>query len=173
MDKEQRMRMSEREFIGTDPEQTEITYTIQVSGGRAWLHRTWEEDWDNESGTGPDTGHDCWPMSTEDLKKFVKFATTAIQKSEEFEAAHPQKPDSPAAQPGKKNRLIKQDNKLFTDGVELTDGMEIHRYDPYAPGWFTGTVRTVRHQGKEQLCFVVPGFAPSPLREGDEVQIAF
>lgn len=91
MDKEQRKRMANREFVGTDPEQNEITYAIQVSGGRVWLHRQWEEEWDNEHGTGPDEGHDCWLMNVDDLKKLVECATWAIEKSEAFEAAHPVK----------------------------------------------------------------------------------
>jgi hypothetical protein len=89
MSKLQRERMADRAFVGTDPEQTPITYTVKVSGGRAWLHREWEEGWDNEDGTGPDTGHDCWVLSLADLKKLVECATWTIQKSEAFEAAHP------------------------------------------------------------------------------------
>lgn len=89
MNKEQRKRMAEREFVGGDPEQQEITYAVQVSMGRAWLHREWEHEWDNEHGTGPDTSHECWPMSIADLKKFVECANWAIQKSEAFEQAHP------------------------------------------------------------------------------------
>jgi hypothetical protein len=88
MNKEQRKRMATREFIGMDPDQTEITYTVQVSGNRVELMRTWEEEWDNESGTGHDVGHDCWIMSLDDLKKLVGCATWTIEKSEAFEAAH-------------------------------------------------------------------------------------
>ena len=43
MDKEQRKRTATREFFGTDPDQTEITYTLEVSGDRVEISRTWEE----------------------------------------------------------------------------------------------------------------------------------
>ncbi len=93
MNKEQKKRMASREFVGTDSEQAEITYTIQVSGKHVELHRGWEEEWDNADGTGQDDGHDCWLMTVDDLKKFVECATWTIQKSEAFEAAHPNKKD--------------------------------------------------------------------------------
>lgn len=90
MSNEQRRRMAERQFESTDPEQRrEMSYTIQVSGGRVWLYRKWEEDWDNEQGTGHDVACDCWSMSVGDLKELVKGATWTIEKSEAFERANP------------------------------------------------------------------------------------
>jgi hypothetical protein len=91
MDETQRKRMAYRGFGGTDPEDPEraISYTVQVSGRRAWLHREWDEEWENADGTGRDTSHECWEMSVDDLKKLMECANWTLQTSEAFEAAHP------------------------------------------------------------------------------------
>lgn len=89
MDKEQRKRMAERTVIQADEGQGDIEYTIQVSGDRVEIHQTYDHEWENEYGTGPDVSHETWVMSKDVLKKLLGAGQWCIEKSEAFEAAHP------------------------------------------------------------------------------------
>lgn len=88
MDKEQRERMANRTIIQED-EDREINYTIQVSGDLVELHKTYEQPWENESGTGPDIEQETWVMSKDVFKRLLEAGQWCIEKSEAFEAKHP------------------------------------------------------------------------------------
>jgi hypothetical protein len=88
MDKEQRKRMAYRTIVQEDEQQGDIEYTVQVSGDRVEIHQTYDHEWDNESGTGPDISHETWEMSKDVLKKLISAAQWCIEKSEAFEASH-------------------------------------------------------------------------------------
>jgi len=88
MDAEQRKRMANRTII-QEGEPGDIDYTIQVSGEHVELHQTFNQEWDNEHGTGPDVSHEVWTMSKDTLKRFIEAAQWCVEKSEAFEASHP------------------------------------------------------------------------------------
>ena len=90
MDKEQRKRMAYRTVIQHDEGQGDIEYTVQVSGERVEIHQTYDAEWENEAGTGPDVQHEQWVMSKDTLKKLIEAAQWCVKKSEEFERTHPQ-----------------------------------------------------------------------------------
>ncbi len=92
MDKEQRKRMAYRTIIQHDEGQGDIGYTIEVSGDRVELHQTYNQPWEDENGTGPDVAVETWVMSKDVLKRLIEAAQWCIQKSEAFEATHPQEP---------------------------------------------------------------------------------
>lgn len=85
MDKEQKKRMANREFVSDEEGHLETTYTIRVSGQVAELQRNVDDP------TDEDGFHesDIWGMSLDDLKKIIKHANWCIEHSEAFEAAHP------------------------------------------------------------------------------------
>lgn len=87
MDKEQQKRMANRTIIQED--EGDIEFTVQVSGDRVELHQTYDREWDNEHGTGPDTSHEVWTMSLDTFKRFLTAARWCVEKSEAFEASHP------------------------------------------------------------------------------------
>jgi hypothetical protein len=87
MDKEQQKRMASRSFVQQDKDQVDIEYTVQVSGDRVEISRHYEEPWEEEDG-GYEEQHECWIMSKDTLKAFMKAAQWCIQKSEVFEASH-------------------------------------------------------------------------------------
>jgi len=89
MDKEQRQRMANRTII-QEGEPEDIEYTVQVSGDCVELHQTYPQPWENESGSGPDISHEVWTMSLDTFKRFMTAARWCIEKSEAFEASHPQ-----------------------------------------------------------------------------------
>lgn len=89
MDNEQRKRMANRTVVQEDEGQGDIEYTVEVSGDRVELHQTYDHEWDNESGTGPDVSHETWVMRKDILKSLIKAAQWCIEKSEAFEEAHP------------------------------------------------------------------------------------
>lgn len=90
MDSEQKKRMANRTIVQHDEGQGDIEYTVQVSGGRVELHQTYEQPWENEHGTGPDTSYEVWVMSKDVLKNLIAAAQWCIEKSEAYEASHPQ-----------------------------------------------------------------------------------
>ena len=75
------------------------------------------------------------------------------------------------------SNLIIKGGKYLVDGQELDTGMAIRRYDPIAQHWFSGEVGIVYgyiHETRERAItfgLVAPGYAPSPLVEGDEIEI--
>lgn len=89
MDKEQKKRMAHRAIIQHDDDQGDIEYEIQVSGERVEIHQTYDHNWENEDGTGPDISHEMWVMSKDVFKKLLEAGQWCIEKSEAFEAAHP------------------------------------------------------------------------------------
>jgi hypothetical protein len=74
-------------------------------------------------------------------------------------------------------QLTIRDSKYLVNEQELSPGMLIRRYDSAAPGWFTGEVVIVygyEHETKQRIQtmgLAVDGFAPSPLVEGDEIEL--
>lgn len=88
MDKEQQKRMACKSVVQQDEGQGDIEYTVQVSGDRVEIHQSYDAEWENESGTGPDSQHECWVMSKDVLKRIISAAQWCIEKSEAFEAAH-------------------------------------------------------------------------------------
>jgi hypothetical protein len=90
MDKEQRERMANQAFVQADEGQADIEYEVQVSGQRVEIHQSYDAEWDNEGGTGPDEQHEVWIMSLDSLKKLIASAQWCIEKSEAFEKSHPQ-----------------------------------------------------------------------------------
>ena len=89
MDKEQRKRMAYKTVVQEDEGQGDIEYQVQVSGDRVELHQTYDHEWENESGTGPDISHEVWVMNLEVFKNLIKAAQWCIEKSEAFETSHP------------------------------------------------------------------------------------
>jgi hypothetical protein len=85
MDKEQQKRMAYRTIVQEDERNTE--YTVQVSGDQVELHQSYNQEWDNEHGTGPDVSHEVWSMNLDTLKSFMAAAQWCIEKSEAFEIA--------------------------------------------------------------------------------------
>lgn len=90
MDKEQQKRMAYRTVVQEDEGQGDIEYTIQVSGERVEIHQVYNHDWDNEDGTGADTSVETWVMNKDVFKELLKAGQWCVEKSEAFEAAHPQ-----------------------------------------------------------------------------------
>lgn len=88
MDKEQQKRMAYQSFIQQDEDQADIEYTVQVSGDRVEIHQQYQAPWEDEYGDF-DEQHECWVMSKDTLKRFIKAAQWCIEKSEAFEASHP------------------------------------------------------------------------------------
>jgi hypothetical protein len=90
MNKEQKKRMAYRSVIQHDVDETQggIEYTVQVSGDRVELHQTYDHNWENESGTGPDVSHETWVMSKDVFKSLLEAGQCCIEKSESFEADH-------------------------------------------------------------------------------------
>ncbi len=66
---------------------------------------------------------------------------------------------------------------FMADGQRVEAGMTIRRYDEVAEDWFEGKVGSVSAYNFEQqqyvssLALVVDGYAPSPLQEGDTVEV--
>lgn len=89
MDKEQRRRMAERTIVQEDEGQGDIEYTVQVSGDRVEIHQAYDQEWENENGTGPDVSHSVWVMSKDVFKRLLEAGRWCVEKSEEFEALHP------------------------------------------------------------------------------------
>lgn len=88
MDKEQRKRMAYRTVIQSDEGQSDIEYTVQVSGDCVELHQTYNHEWENEDGTGPDISHEVWVMNLDTFKEFIRAAEWCVEKSEAFDAKH-------------------------------------------------------------------------------------
>lgn len=89
MDKEQQKRMATRTIVQQDEGQGDIEFTVQVSGNRVELHQSYDQEWDNEDGTGPDISHETWVMSKAVFKKLLEAGQWCVEKSEAFEASHP------------------------------------------------------------------------------------
>lgn len=74
-------------------------------------------------------------------------------------------------------KLIIDDIGYFVDGQKLDTGMTIRRRDAIDGQWYEGNVGKVisthpdTYVQTSHLSLVVPGYAPSPLRVGDEVEI--
>lgn len=74
-------------------------------------------------------------------------------------------------------KLIIDEIGYFVDGQKLEPGMTIRRYDEIAGEWYEGAVRQVSSYHYETgeritgLSLVVGGYAPSPLQEGDTIEI--
>jgi hypothetical protein len=87
MDKEQKKRMAHRTIIQQDEGQGDIEYTVKASGDRVELHQTYDHNWENEDGTGPDVSHEVWVMSKDVFKSLIEASQWCIEKSEAFEAS--------------------------------------------------------------------------------------
>lgn len=74
-------------------------------------------------------------------------------------------------------KLVFDDIFYRVDGQRLEPGMTIRRYDPIAETWIEGEVGRIsgydhKHQQRiYTLCLVVEGYAPSPLVDGDMIEI--
>lgn len=72
-------------------------------------------------------------------------------------------------------KLIIDDLGYYVDGQKLEPGMTIRRYDGGI--WYEGEVRSVssydfeKQQRTYSLALAVEGYAPSPLAEGDVIEI--
>src|SRR5436305_4033178 len=74
-------------------------------------------------------------------------------------------------------KLVFHDVLGFMADEQLEIGMTIRRYDEAGCCWFEGVVDKVsgwnheKQQMTSSYVLVVPGYAPSPLAEGQEVEI--
>ena len=65
----------------------------------------------------------------------------------------------------------------FGDGQKLESGMVIRRYDEIDGNWYQGTVGQIssyNYETRERvtgLALIVDGYAPSPMRDGDSIEI--
>jgi len=65
----------------------------------------------------------------------------------------------------------------FGDGQKLESGMVIRRYDEIDGNWYQGTVGQIssyNYETRERitgLALIVDGYAPSPMRSGDSIEI--
>jgi hypothetical protein len=98
MDREQKKRTAYRTVVQQDEGQSDIDYTVQVSGDRVEIHKDYDEEWENEDGTGPDTSRETWVMSKEVFKNLLEAGQWCVSKSEAFELAHPIAKQSPEPQ---------------------------------------------------------------------------